>query len=364
MSKKLFEEYDPLEGKILQILNQDGNVQKDLEPSIDNEVLLKVYRTMILARAADDKAVKLQRQGRLGAYASNKGQEASQIGPVFALQESDWLVLAFREITALIWKGVPLWRFYLYWMGNEEGSNYPENVRVTPTAVPVASQIPHAVGISYASMLRGENAVTLVYFGDGATSEGEFHEGLNFAGVFKTPTVFICQNNQYAISTPRSHQTASRTIAQKAVAYGFPSIQVDGNDVLGLFVAAKEAVERARQGEGPTLIESYTYRLGDHTTSDDATRYRKELEVREWEDKDPLRRFRTYLEKKGIWDEKLEEEAWAEAQRKVDEEVAKAESYPSPTVEDVFKFTFKEMSPRLVEQLEALKKELKQEGTS
>lgn len=360
----LFEQYDPLQGKMLQVLDKDGNVNKDLEPVIDDASLVKLYRTMVLAREADDRAVKLQRQGRMGAYGPSKGQEASQIGPISVLEETDWMVPAFRELPALIWREVPLWRFYLYYMGNEEGSNYPLNVRVTPTAIPVGSQIPHAVGISYASMLRGEKDVTIVYFGDGATSEGDFHEGLNFAGVYKTPTVFVCQNNQYAISTPRSHQTASRTIAQKAVAYGFPGIQVDGNDVLAMRVATKEAVERARRGEGPTLIESYTYRLGDHTTSDDATRYRKEIELREWEEKDPIKRFKIYLENKGIWNEKLEKEALSEAQKTVDEEVAKAESYPVPTVEDLFRFTFKELSSELVEQMEDLKKEPKPGGTA
>lgn len=272
----VFKNYDPLEGKMLQVLDKDGGLNRELEPALDDEALLRIYRTMILTRAADDKAVKLQRQGKMGAYPPSKGQEASQIGPTMALQEGDWLVPGFRELAALLWRGVPLWKIYLYWMGNEEGSLYPTNVRVTPTVVPVGDQILHGVGISYAAMIRGEKTAIMVYFGDGGSSEGSFHEGLNFAGIFKTPTIFVCQNNQYAISTPRSHQTASRTIAQKALAYGFPGILVDGNDVLALYLAANEAVSRAKNGEGPTLIESYTYRLGDHTTSDDATHYRQE----------------------------------------------------------------------------------------
>ena len=176
----------------------------------------------------------------------------------------------------------------LYWMGNEEGSRYGEGVNITPSSVPVGSQIPHAVGMSFASMYRKEKNVTLCFFGDGGSSEGDFHEGLNFAGVMKTPTVFVCQNNQWAISLPRELQTASKTIAQKAVSYGFPGILVDGNDMLALYSATKEAVERARRGEGPTLIESYTYRLSDHTTSDDATRYRTEQELAYWTERDPI----------------------------------------------------------------------------
>jgi len=357
MSRGFFDEYDPLKGKRLQVLSPDGSVQEHMVPPLDAGTLAKAYRTMVLARAADDRAFKLQRQGRLGAYAPTRGQEASQLGPVLALEEPDWMVPAFRELTGLLWRGVPLWRFYLYWMGNEQGSLYPENVRVTPVAVPVASQIPHAVGISYASMLREERAVTMVFFGDGATSEGDFHEALNFAGVFKTPIVFVCQNNQYAISTPRSHQTASETIAQKALAYGLPGIQVDGNDLLALYAAAKEALDRARRGEGGSLIEAFTYRLGDHTTSDDATRYRQNKELEEWERKDPLRRLRTYLEKKRIWDGSLDDQAWAEAGRATDEAVAKAESHPSPSVEEIFQFTYQDMTPWLLEQMENLKRE-------
>lgn len=352
----LIDEYDPLKGKRLQILKQNGNVDEKLEPELDKDTLLRAYRTMVLTRAADDKAVKLQRQGRLGAYPPSLGQEASQLGPAMALGDEDWLVWAFREMGALIWREVPLWRQFLYWMGNEEGNNYPDNTRVTATAVPVGTQILHAVGISYASKLRKENAVTLVYFGDGGSSEGDFHEGLNIAGVFKTPTVFVCQNNQYAISLRRERQTASPTIAQKALAYGFRGIQVDGNDLLALYAATREAVERARSGDGPTLIESFTYRMGDHTTSDDATRYRTEEEVKEWKRKDPIMRFRKYLEKKGIWNDKLEKDLQKKVQEEVERCVGKAEAYQRPTIDDIFKHTYAEIPPELEEQMELLKR--------
>ena len=360
----LSDDFNPLEGKMLQVIGADGTVDKKLEPSLDDNLLKRAYKTMILARVADEKAVKLQRQGRIGAYPPSRGQEASQIGPAMALGPEDWVIPAFRELTALLWKGVPLFNLFLYWSGNEEGNAYPEGVRVTPGVIPVSDQIPHAVGVSYASKLRGEKVVTMTYFGDGGSSEGSFHEGLNLAGVLKTPTIFICQNNQYAISLPRAKQTASKTIAQKAIAYGFPGIMVDGNDVLALYAAAKEAVDRARSGEGPTLIESYTYRLGDHTTSDDATRYRSQSELQEWEKKDPLTRFRVYLTNKGLWDDNMEKTSFEEARSRVDEESQKALDHPPPQLDDVFKYTYKTMPPGLQNQLSSLKKDLGLGGAS
>lgn len=341
----LTDEFDPLKGEMLRILDENGNVEKGLMPKMSKDQMLKAYRTMLLTRMADDKAVKLQRQGRLGAYPPSKGQEASQLGPAMALKEHDWLVWAFREMGGLLWKGVPLKTLYLYWMGNELGNVYPEGVRATPSVVPVGSQVPHAVGIAYASKLRGEKSVALAYFGDGATSEGEFHEGLNFAGVFRTPNVFVCQNNQFAISTRRAKQTASPTIAQKALAYGFPGILVDGNDVLAMYAASKEAVERARKGEGPTLIESYTYRLSDHTTSDDWRKYRSKEEVAEWERKDPLKRFRDFLTGQGIL--KDEESLLKELSEIVEKAAAEAEAVPAPSLSDVFVHTYAEMPPYL-----------------
>jgi pyruvate dehydrogenase E1 component alpha subunit len=361
--RMLSDEFNPLEGKMLQIIGSDGTVDKRLEPSLDGDLLQRAYQTMILARVADEKAVRLQRQGKIGAYPPSRGQEASQIGPALALGPDDWIIPGFRELTALIWRGVPLLNLFLYWSGNEEGNAYPEGVKVTPGVIPVGDQIPHAVGVSYASKLRGEKVVTMTYFGDGGSSEGSFHEGLNLAGVLKTPTIFICQNNQYAISLPRSKQTASKTIAQKAIAYGFPGIMVDGNDVLALYVAAKEAVDRARGGGGPTLIESYTYRLGDHTTSDDATRYRNQAELTEWEAKDPLHRFRVYLENKGLWNEDKEKASVEEAKSRVDEESQKALDHPSPQLEDIFKYTYRDLPSELQNQLKFFKKDLEQGGS-
>jgi len=254
--------------------------------------------------------------------------------------------------------GVPLNKFYLYWMGNEMGSQAPEGINVMPVSVPVGTQTLHAVGLAWAGKLKGEKIVSIVYFGDGATSKGDFHEAMNFAGVFKTPTIFFCQNNQYAISVPRSLQTASKTIAQKAIAYGFDGIHVDGNDLFAVFAATKEAVEKARSGGGPTLIEGVTFRFGPHTTADDPTKYRKEEEVEPWRPLDPLVRLRLYLKGKGIWNEGVEQRLTEEAQKDIDQAVKDAEAVPVPEVEDIFKYVFAEMTPQLREQMEYLKSTL------
>ncbi len=349
----LTDDYDPLKKRMLQVLDQDGKViSPSLDPHLDPDVLMRAYRTMVLARQVDEKAVILQRQGRLGAYPPNKGQEAASLGPAMAIGENDWLVWAFRELAGLLWKGLPPLRFYLYWMGNEEGNHYPLGLRVLPAVIPVGSQLPIAVGIAYASMVRKEGAVTLSYCGDGATSTGDFHEALNSAGTFRTPNVFVIQNNQWAISLPRLSQTAAPTLAQKAVAYGFPGIMVDGNDVLAMYIATLEAVERARRGEGPTLIEAYTYRMGNHTTSDDAKKYRLEEELKEWEERDPLIRLKAYLMDLGVLDDKAEEAIRSEAKLETERIVEDAERFPRPTIDDVFKHTYAQMPPTLSEQLE------------
>jgi len=239
-------------------------------------------------------------------------------------------------------------------MGHEAGMRTPDGLNIFPIAIPVASQIPQAVGAGIAVKARKLGAAVVATFGDGATSEGDFHEGLNYAGVYRTPNVFVCFNNQYAISVPRSHQTAAATIAQKAVAYGFPGVQVDGNDVLAVFAAAREALATARGGGGPTLIEAYTYRLGDHTTSDDAGRYRTKAEVEEWALKDPIARFRRHLILKGLWDEPFEKATQDAAAAAVEKAVAEAESRPPATVDDIFAYTYASIPPDLEAQRAAL----------
>jgi pyruvate dehydrogenase E1 component alpha subunit len=355
----MIERFDPLKGERLQVLDEAGEVRAGLEPALDREALRRMYFHMAVARAADAKALKLQRQGRLGTFASSRGHEACQVGVASAMQGPDWLFPYFRDLGAYITLGYPLQDYYHYWMGNEAGLRTPEGLNIYPFAIPVASQILHAVGAGMAANYRKLGIAVVTTFGDGATSEGDFHEAMNFAGVFKTPNVFVCYNNQFAISVPRSRQTASATIAQKAVAYGFRGVQVDGNDILAVYSAAKEAAESARSGGGPTLIEAYTYRMGDHTTSDDASRYRTKEAVLEWEKKDPVARFQIYLKNKGLWDEAYEKEVQDRASEIVEKAVEAAEARPPAAVEDLFAYTYAAMTPNLKEQLSDLNAFLK-----
>jgi pyruvate dehydrogenase E1 component alpha subunit len=296
----------------LSILDSDGNLDASLEPDIPGEDLKRLYRAMLLGRRLDERMIRLQRQGRIGTFAPIKGQEASQLGAVFTLRPSDWMVPSFRETAAMLWRGWPIEKLLLFFAGHLEGGQPGAGQNDLPVAIPVATQLPHAVGLAYAAQYRGDDAVVMAFCGDGATSEGDFHESLNFAGVWHVPVVFVVQNNQWAISVPLKKQTHSRTIAQKALAYGLPGLQVDGNDVLAVYAASREAVERARAGDGPTLVECVTYRLGVHTTADDPTKYRTAEEVEAWERKDPLTRFGTYLQKKNLLDEGLVESVDAE----------------------------------------------------
>lgn len=349
----------PESPEIFRILDKDGEIV-DEEPDIDEEKLKEMYWWMLYARKADEKALKLQRQGRMGTFAPIEGQEAAQIGASMAMKDKDWLVPAFRELGSYLERGIPLEKNYQYFMGDVRGNIIPKDLNNLPIAVPVATQIPHAVGLAWAIKRSGDDGVVLTIFGDGATSEGDFHEGLNFGGVLNVPVVFFCQNNQWAISVPFHKQTASDTIAQKAKAYGFPDIFVDGNDVLAVHEATKAALQRAREGEGPTLVEALTYRLSMHTTADDPTRYRTEEELNEWKDKDPLKRFRIYLENKGIWTEDWQEELEDKAKEKIDEAVETAENMEEHSVEEMFEHMFDELPKDLREQMEYLKRSLEE----
>jgi pyruvate dehydrogenase E1 component alpha subunit len=327
----------------LSILDGDGNLDTALEPDIAAGDLKRMYRTMVLGRRLDERMVRLQRQGRIGTFAPIKGQEASQIGAVATLRREDWMVPSFRETAAMLWRGWPIEQLLAFFAGRLEGARPAPDQRDLPITIPVATQLPHAVGLAYAAQYRGDDVVVMAFFGDGATSEGDFHEAMNFAGVWHVPVVFVCQNNQWAISVPIKKQTHSRTLAQKALAYGFPGIQVDGNDVLAVCAARREAVLRAQAGEGPTLIECVTYRLGVHTTADDPTKYRSEAEVREWERKDPLTRFGAYLEKKTLLEPGLEEELDAEIARAV----AVFESLPPADPLTMFEHAYGELPAHL-----------------
>lgn len=314
----------------LSILDSEGTLDSALDPDIPPEELKRLYRAMRLGRRFDERMLRLQRQGRIGTFAPIKGQEAAQIGSVATLRRTDWMVPSFRETAAMLWRGWTMEHILLFFAGYLEGGRPAPEQHDLPICIPVGGQLPHAVGLAYAAQYRGDDAVVMVYCGDGATSEGDFHEAMNFAGVWHLPLVFVVQNNQWAISVPLKKQTHSRTIAQKALAYGFPGIQVDGNDALAVYAASREAVERARAGDGPTLIECVTYRLSMHTTSDDPTKYRSVEEVEAWERKDPLTRFGAYLQQRNLVEPGLDEAIDAEIARAV--EAFEAVGAPDPLV--------------------------------
>jgi pyruvate dehydrogenase E1 component alpha subunit len=343
----------------LSILDQDGQVDRSLEPSLPDEVLLRIHRTMVLARRFDERMLNLQRQGRIGTFAPIKGQEA-QIGAVAVLEPGDWLVPSFREAPAELWRGKSMESILLLYGGYNEGGYVPEEMNNLPVAIPVGSQTLHAAGLGYAIKYRKQRHVAMAFFGDGATSEGDFHEAMNFSAVFQIPVVFIAQNNHWAISVPRSRQTHSGTLAQKALAYDMPGLQVDGNDVLAVYVGAKEAVDRARSGGGPSFIESVTYRMSMHTTADDPKKYRTDEEVAEWIKRDPIVRFEKYLTDKGL----LTDDKVATLEGDVLAEIKAAEARWQQLVEktldplDMFEYEFAAMPPHLIAQREELRKEL------
>jgi 2-oxoisovalerate dehydrogenase E1 component len=311
----------------LQVLDEHGAVDAALDPGLDDRQLLELYQAMVLAREADQRMLKLQRQGRLGTFPPSTGQEAIACGATLALRPTDWFVPAYRELGGRLMRGEPLEQLLVYYNGWEEGNTLPRERRTLPNSIILASQLPHAVGIAHAmTYLKESGAAVLTFFGDGASSQGDFHEALNFAGVWRAPVVFLCENNQWAISMPRRMQTHSQTIAQKAVAYGMPGLQVDGNDVLAMYRATHEALERARRGEGPTLIEALTYRLTMHTTADDPTKYRSEEEVQEAWTREPLPRFRRYLEGRGIWNDDLQAGLEARVREEIEAAVQAAEA--------------------------------------
>ena len=310
----------------LSIVDEEGRVDRALEPEIPADDLRRLYRTFLVARRFDERMLVLQRQGRIGTYLPARGHEAAVLGSVYPLRAADWMVPVWREWAAYVWRGWPLENLILLYAGFLDGMSVPSGIRDLPVCVPMGTHVPHAVGLACAARFRREDSVVLCYFGDGASSEGICQEAMNFAGVFQAPIVFVCVNNQWAISIPRSRQTRAKTLAHRAVAYGFPGVQVDGNDLLATLVATREAVERAREGRGPTLIEAVTYRLQPHSTADDPSKYRSDAEVRAWEAKEPLPRFRRYLQAKGVVDDALHARLEAEVDAEVRTAVERAEA--------------------------------------
>ena len=334
----------------LSIVAPDGTVDEALMPPLPEGDIRRLYELMVLTRTFDQRAVALQREGRLGTYPPSLGQEAAQVGSAFALQPDDRLFPSFREMGVQLTLGYPIHQIFQYWAGDERGQQAPATLNIFPVCVSVGSHIPHAVGAAMAARYRRDPVAVAAWFGDGATSKGDFHEGFNMAGVFRLPLIFICQNNQWAISVPLSTQTASATLAQKALAYGFEGIQVDGNDIFAVYRATRDALEKARNGGGPTFIECVTYRMADHTTSDDAGRYRSAEEVATWSARDPLLRLERYMERRGLWNEAYAAETRQRAAADIDAAVAAMEAAQAPDPDDMFVHTLSLPGQRQTEQ--------------
>ncbi|MFC4543108.1 pyruvate dehydrogenase (acetyl-transferring) E1 component subunit alpha [Halosolutus amylolyticus] len=341
----------------VQVLDTDGTVvEPALEPDLEPATLRSMYRDMRFSRRFDERMISLQRQGRMGTYSSLAGQEGSQIGSTYALADDDVLSYQYREHGALVARDLP-WEYLLYWMGHEDGNAALTDVNVFPLNISIGGHLPHAVGWSWAAKLNDDERVTVVHFGDGSTSEGDFHEAMNFAGVYDTPTIFFCNNNQWAISVPREHQTASATIAQKARAYGFDGVQVDGMDPLATYVVTEAAREKALSDDDdqprPILVEAIQYRYGAHTTADDPDVYRDEAEVERWRRRDPIDRFEAYLRDRGVLGDALIGEIEAEIEDTLATIVDRTEDVEADPRE-MFEYTYEDPTPHLEAQREYL----------
>ncbi len=346
---------------MLQLLNQPT-----AEKILGKEDLIRIYTEMLRLRILDQRMLTLQRQGRIGFYGTATGEEAAIIGSAFALREDDWIFPALRQGGAALLRGYPLMEYISQCMGNAadktKGRQMPSHYCYRPAnfvswSSCIGTQIPHAVGAAWAMKIRGDQNVAIAYMGDGATSQGDFHVAMNFAGVYKVPVVFFCQNNQWSISVNIKQQTASESIAIKAVAYGFDGVTVDGNDVLAVYSATKDAVDNARAGNGPGFVEAVTYRMGAHSSSDDPRLYRQDDEVEEWKRKDPINRLLKYLEQHGYWSSSQQEALEERLTQEILDAVAEAEKVGPPPLESLFEDVYSEMLPHLQEQMaEKLKK--------
>jgi len=345
------EKYKPIDNKMYQVMDNDGNVMlKDWKTALSDDQIVKAYKDLLFERTVDNMAVSYQRQGRMFTYPPNLGQEAIHIAAGQVIKEEDWLAPAFRELGVWLAKGVSLWEIFLYFKGNEDGSKFLKANRMLPVSVPIASQLVHAAGLGFAMKYNKEEAAVFGFVGDGGTSEGDFHEALNFAAVWDAPVVFVVQNNQFAISVPLKMQTRSINLAVKGLAYDVSSILVDGNDFFAMHDVLSFAREYVLKENRPFLIEAKTFRRGAHTTSDDPTRYRTKEEEEAWEAKDPALRLQKYLVNKGLWDPKDEAELVAQYKKQIDTEFEKAESYQEYKLDDVFGFMYETMPDELKRQ--------------
>ncbi len=331
------------------ILDEHGHFDAELGNGlIPDADLVRLYEHMCSCRQLDEVAFKLQRSGRMGTYPQNMGQEAASLGAAYVLNRDDWLVTCYRENCGLFWRGVPVESILLHWMGDERGNAMSREHFATPIAVPIGTQMLHATGLAWASKYRGEKRIACTFFGDGATSEGDFHEAMNFAANLDIPVVFCCQNNGWAISVPGKIQCSAPTVAQRATAYGMDTIQCDGNDLFAVVYCFRRAVEIARSTGRPSFIEAVTYRLGDHTTADDARRYRDQAEVDAWRGRDPIIRIRKHLVEKSLWSDAKEQELLARVEREVAAAVERAETIPAPPRTDFFDSMYAEIPPDLL----------------
>lgn len=323
--------------EMVQILDENGNVvNEDLVPDLTDEQLVELMERMVWTRILDQRSISLNRQGRLGFYAPTAGQEASQLASQYALEKEDYILPGYRDVPQIIWHGLPLTEAFLFSRGHFKGNQFPEGVNALSPQIIIGAQYIQAAGVAFALKKRGKNAVAITYTGDGGSSQGDFYEGINFAAAYKAPAIFVIQNNNYAISTPRSKQTAAETLAQKAIAVGIPGIQVDGMDALAVYQATKEARDRAVAGEGPT-------------------RYRTSDEDAEWEKKDPLVRFRKFLENKGLWNEDKENEVIERAKADIKAAIKEADNTEKQTVTSLMEIMYEDMPQNLAEQYEIYK---------
>jgi 2-oxoisovalerate dehydrogenase E1 component alpha subunit len=349
--------------EVLTIIETDGNVAKGKDPNLSDDQLKELYETMVKARIMDERGLALQRQGRIGFYLQALGQEASHVGSAAALLDSDWLFPAYRQPGIPILRGAPIDQIVCEWFGHEgdpsKGRQMPVHyslrcINFVSISSPIGTQITHAVGAAMAAKIRKDDTVFMTYFGDGGTSSNDFHAGLNFAAVTKAPCVFICENNQWAISVPSHRQTGSETMAQKAVAYGMPGVRVDGNDILAVYRVCMEAVDRARKGEGPTMVETVTYRMASHSSSDDASRYRDQEEYERWKQRDPIQRFQKYLKRRKVWTEEWQTEIEETYKNELNAAIKRAEAAPKPSIESMFEGVYMNKTQQLTAQQEEL----------
>ncbi len=348
---------------VVAVQREDGSLDPTHDPKVDTELVLALYRQMVLVRLLDERMVLLQRQGRIGFHIGSLGEEAAILGSAAALRENDWLFPCYREFGAALWRGMTLEAYLHNMFGDSKdpakGRQMPDHytcraAKFGSISSPIGTQITQAVGFAWAAKMKKDPLATLVYFGEGATSSNEFHNGMNFAGVFKTPTVFFCRNNGWAISVPAERQTASTTFAAKGVAYGIPAVQCDGNDIFAVIKVTREAIARAAAGEGPTLIEALTYRISGHSTSDDPKAYRKEDEVDHWRKKDPLVRLRKYLDHAGLWTDAKEAELEAKVDAELKAAIKGAEETAPPDLATMFDDVYGKRPWHLEEQYQEL----------